>query len=82
MITMQEIYTDEGPSEVFIFYIFLLIDKNGNIKVKNTNDLKNVFKNEYKRLKKSHSHLEKKFFKEEFLRDLLISYLYLKKYFK
>ena len=80
MISFKQISNDLGPYEVFIFYGYLLLGKKCSyLKVFTEKQLKAVFVKEYRKLKVSHSHLEKKLFKKSFLYDLATSYFYIKK---
>ena len=79
MITKEQFANDFGPSEVFIFYSFLLFDEQcDSIKIHNAKDLKEVFVAEYRRLLKSFKHLSKDRFKESFVGDLARSYFHIK----
>jgi len=83
MITKEQLKQDSGPKDVFIFQGFLLANKYGNITVFGKVALRSVFVSEYRKLKKSHSHLDKGLFKEAFVNDLIRSYTYLRdKYFE
>ncbi len=79
MITKEQFANDFGPSEVFIFYSFLLFDEQcKSIKVHNAKDLRKVFVAEYRKLLESHRHLLRSRFKEAFVGDLARSYFHIK----
>lgn len=82
-MTKEQLRDDLGPDGVFVFYSFLVSERDGNITIFGKVALRSVFVAEYRKLKESHKHLEKEVFKRAFTKDLILSYLYLKdKYFE
>ena len=81
---MLDLKNDKGPEKVFIFYSFLILDDEcNNLTVFDKSSLRSTFVKTYRRLKRSHVHLDKKLFKKTFVDDLTRSYLYIKnKYFE
>jgi len=83
MMNNLKFINDEGPQGVFIFYGYLLLDeKFKDVVVFDTQSLRSMFVQEYKKTKNDFNYLSREFFKEAFGADLIKSYLYIKdKYF-
>ncbi|AXH16312.1 hypothetical protein CP985_10935 [Malaciobacter mytili LMG 24559] len=78
MKNISEIYNDNGPFEVFVFYSFLLIDKDTNkITISSKKELREVFLKQLKLNNKKYKHLPKEV-KRDLKNDLIRSYVHIK----
>lgn len=77
-MNIKNFFNDDGPKNVFIYYSFLLLDRDTNeLIVTNRQELRKVFVEHYRKDKKRFTHLEKDVWRG-ILDDIVKSYFYIK----